>query len=154
MSNKLYIKTEKGDIMTFSKSQMSGYQARMRTSMIRLLSWNLAWLVSSAFMKFGPKFLWHQAVLFTLLAIGLNVCVGIGLILANKKYIEALDELQRKIYLNALAFTVGVALIIGVPYSVMEMYNVLPFHAYIWHLLMLMALTFCVSILHGTWRYR
>jgi hypothetical protein len=140
--------------MTHSKPQESGYQSRIRMGNIRLIIWNGAWAGSCALMKFGPKSLWDKASVLTLLAVGLNLCMGVGLILANKKYIAELDELQRKIYLNALAITVGVALIVGVPFSVMDTYEVIPFHAQIWQLLMLMSLTFIVSFLYGTWRYR
>jgi hypothetical protein len=68
-------------------------------------------------------------LVFTLLAIGLEVVVGVGMILANKKYVAELDELQQKVYLNALGITVGVALIAGIPYSVMDCYHVISFHA-------------------------
>jgi hypothetical protein len=105
-------------------------------------------------MAFGPKFLWNRALQFTLLAVGLNVCVGVGLLLANKKYVEELDELQRKVYLNALAIAVGVGLIAGVPFSVMGTNHVIPFKADVADLMMIMALTFVVSMLYGTWRYR
>ena len=65
-----------------------------------------------------------------------------------------LDELQRKVYLNALGITVGVAVIAGIPYSVMDSYHVIPFPADIAHLVMLMSLTFVVTFVYGTRRYR
>jgi hypothetical protein len=136
------------------KRPENGYQSRIWMRTIRLACWGGAWLAATALMKFGPKFLWNQALVFTLLAIGLNVVVGVGMILANKKYVAELDELQQKVYLNALGITVGVALIAGIPYSVMDSYHVISFHAEIWHLLMLMTVTFVVSFLYGTWRYR
>jgi len=136
------------------KTPENGYQSRIWTRTIRLACWGGAWLAATALMKFGPKFLWNKALAFTLLAVGLDVAVGVGMILANKTYLAELDELQQKIYLNALGITVGVALVAGVPYSVMDFYHVIPFHAEIWHLLMLIGLTFSVSFLYGTWRYR
>ena len=136
------------------KTPENGYQSRVWTSTLRLACWGAAWLAATALMKFGPRFLWNRALVFTLLAIGLNVAVGVGMVLANKTYLVTLDELQQKVYLNALGITVGVALIAGVPYSVMDYYHVISFHAEIWHLLLLMSLTFSVSILAGTWRYR
>jgi hypothetical protein len=105
-------------------------------------------------MALGPKFLWNKALGFTLLAVGLDVALGVGLILANKKYLEELDELQRKVQLNSLGITVGVGMIAGIPYSVMNSYHVLPFHADVSHLVMLMGLTCVVSNLYGTRRYR
>lgn len=140
--------------MNQSTTRESGYQSRIRTSNIRLVSWNGAWLAATALMKFGPKFLWNEALVFTLLAIGLDVAVGVGVILANKKYLAELDELQQKVYLNALAITVGVAVFAGVPYSILYEYSVIPFKADIAHLIGLMGLTFSVSFLYGTWRYR
>jgi hypothetical protein len=131
-----------------------GYQSRIRTNVIQLFRWCGAWAGTCALMAFGPKFLWNKALVFTLLAIGLNVCVGMGTFVANKKYLEELDELQRKVHLNSLAITVGVAMIAGVPYSVMDFYHVIPFHADIWHLMVLMSLTYAASNLYGTRRYR
>jgi hypothetical protein len=136
------------------KTPENGYQSRICKSILRLLCWNGAWLAATVLMKFGPRFLWNQASVFTLLAVGLDVAVGVGMILATKKYVMELDELQQKVYLNALGTTAGVTLIAGVPYSVMDLYHVIPFHAEIWHLLLLMGLTFIVSFLYGTWRYR
>ena len=140
--------------MNQPKSPEIGYQSRIRTNIIRLACWNGAWVAATALMSFGPKFLWNRALGFTLLAVGLDVAVGVGMILATKKYVMELDELQQKVYLNALAITVGVGLIAGVPYSVMDTYHVMPFKADIAHLVILMGLTFFVSILYGTWRYR
>jgi len=136
------------------KLQENGYQSRIRTSSMRLARWNGAWVAASALMAFGPKFIWNKDVLFTLLAVGLNVAVGVSLILASKKYVEELDELQRKVYFNALAITVGVAIVAGIPYSVLNTYGVLPFHADVGHLVILMGLTFWVAHQYGTRRYR
>lgn len=140
--------------MNSQKPPENGYQSRMRANVMRLALWSGAWVATSALMGFGPRFLWNKALLFTLLAVGLNFAVGVGMILANKRYVAELDELQRKVYLNALGITVGVALIVGIPLSVMGTYHVIPFHADISHLVMIMGLTFVVSNLYGTWRYR
>ena len=131
-----------------------GYNSRTRANVIRLFYWNGAWVAATALMGFGPKFLWNKTLVFTLLAVGVNVAVGVGMILANKKYLAELDELQRKVQLNSMGITLGVALIAGVPLSVMDAYHVIPFHADIAYLLILMSLTFAVSNLYGTQRYR
>src|SRR3954451_10313015 len=108
MSTKLYIKAIKGDTMNQAKPKDMGYASRIMKSTGRLACWGGAWVAATALMKFGPKYLWDKSLLLTPLAVGLNVCVGIGLILAQKRYIAELDELQQKVYLNALGITVGV----------------------------------------------
>lgn len=140
--------------MNQRKPPENSYQSRIRTNVIRLFQWNVAWAAATALMAFGPKFLWNKALVFTLLAVGLDLAVGVGMILANKKYLAEVDELQRKIQLNSMGITLGVGLIAGVPLSVMDANHVIPFHADIAHLSILMALTFLVSNLYGTWRYR
>ncbi len=136
------------------KPPENGYQSRTRANVMRLFYWNGAWAAATALMSFGPKFLWNKSLGFTLLAVGLDIAVGVGMILANKKYLAELDEFQRKVQLNSMGITLGVGLIAGVPLSVMDAYHVIPFHADIAHLSILMALTFLVSNLYGTWRYR
>jgi hypothetical protein len=140
--------------MHHAKPSENGYQSRTRTNTMRLLRWNCAWVAATALMAFGPASIWSKAVVFTLTAVGLDFAIGVGMVLANKKYIAELDELQRKVYLNALAITVGVAVIAGIPFSVMDTYHVIPFKADISHLVILMGLTFGVSIAYGTLRYR
>ncbi|MBZ5576554.1 MAG: hypothetical protein LAP40_08355 [Acidobacteriia bacterium] len=137
-----------------SKPPESRYQSRTRTNVIRLFRWCGGWGVATALMAFGPRFLWNRALVFTLLAVGLDVAVGVGMILANKKYVAELDELQRKVQLNSTGITLGVGLIAGVPLSVLDAYHVIPFHADIAYLLILMSLTFAASNLYGTRRYR
>jgi peptidoglycan/LPS O-acetylase OafA/YrhL len=136
------------------KPSENSYESRTRRNVIRLFYWTAAWVGTSALMAFGPKFLWNKALLFTLLAVALNVFVGICMIMTNKKYFDELDDLQRKVHLNSLAITVGVAFIAAVPYSVMDSYHVIPFHADIAYLMMLMGLTYGVSNVYGIWRYR
>ena len=68
--------------------------------------------------------------------------------------IAELDQLQRKVQLNSMGITLGVALIAGVPISVMDSYHVIPIHADIAYLPILLSLTFAVSNLYGTRRYR
>jgi hypothetical protein len=140
--------------MTQPNKPEASYQTRLRANIKRLAYWNGAWIAATALMSFGPKFLWNRALTFSLLAVALDIAVGVGMILATMKYVAELDELQRKVYLNALGVTVGVGLITGVPYSVMATYQMIPFKADIAHLVMLMAFTFLVSIVYGTWRYR
>jgi hypothetical protein len=149
-----YIKTTKGDIMNQLKRPENSYQSRTRTNVIRIFRWTGAWGAATALMAFGPKFLWNKSLVFTLLAVGLALAVGVGMILANKNYLEELDDLQRKVQLNSMGITLGVGLIAGVPILVMESYHIIPFQADIAYLLILMSVTFAVSNLYGTWRYR
>ena len=140
--------------MNQAKPKATSYQSRISKGLKQLASWAGAWLAATALMKFGPKYLWNQTSLLTPLVIGLNVCVGIGLILAHKRYLAQLDELQQRVYLNALGLTLGVVLIAVIPYSVVHTYHLIAFQADISDLVVLMSLTFIVSLCYGSVRYR
>jgi hypothetical protein len=74
----LYIKAEGGRHMNQPKTPEKSYQSRIWMRTIRLACWGGAWLAATALMKFGPKFLSNKALAFTLLAVGLDVAVGVG----------------------------------------------------------------------------
>lgn len=139
--------------MNQPKAAENGYESRIRTIVIQLFCWCGTWAATCALLAFGPRFIWNKAMPFTLLAVCLNVCAGIGMLVANKRYLEELDELQRKVQLNSLAITVGVAFIVGVPYSLLDSFQLIPFHASVWHLVVLMTLTYSGSDLYGTRQY-
>jgi hypothetical protein len=141
-----------GEIMNQSKPLERSYASRTNTGLRRLAGWAGAWVASTWLMKLGPEHLWDKALLFTLLAVGLDVAVGVGLILAHQRWAAGLDELQRKIYLDATGITLGVTVIAGVPYSFLSKLGVVPFQFS--HLLILTCVTFLISNIYGTWRYR
>jgi hypothetical protein len=140
--------------MNPSKPPKHSYQSRNLRSILQLFSWAVAWVGTCALMSFGPRLLWNKTSALTLLAVGLNFCVGVGLIVVHKKYLGSLDELQRKVYLDALGITVGVVLIVAVPYAVLDRFNIVHLKGEVSDLLILMTVTFLASFLNGTWRYR
>jgi hypothetical protein len=132
----------------------NGYHSRTLKNILQLAGWAGAWLGTCALMALGPRFLWNKALVFTLAAVGLNFCVGVGLILVHKKYLASLDELQRKVYLDALGITVGVVLIVAIPYAVLDRYDIVHLKNEVSGLMILMSVTFLASFFYGTWRYR
>ncbi len=137
-----------------SKTLENTYHSRTLKNVLHLAGWAGAWLATCALMAFGPRFLWNQDLPFTLVAVGLNFAIGVGLVLAHKRYLASLDELQRKVYLDALGITVGVILIVSIPYAVLDRYNIVHLNNQVSGLMVLMSVTFLVSLFYGTWRYR
>jgi hypothetical protein len=123
-------------------------------STLRLAYWTGAWLITTAILAFGPKFIWGQAAALTYGAFALNVLAGVAMILANKNYIRDLDELHRKIMLDAMGITLGVAVVVSLAHSLLDNYDLVPFRADAAHLLILMSLTFMASVVLGMRRYR
>lgn len=130
-----------------------GFQANVKRQTVRLAWWTLAWLLSMALATFGPDYLWGGQQIFTVIAIGINLVIGFGMIVAIKNHLRSLDELHQKIHLDAMGLTLGVGLVVGLAYSNLDIGNVVAFDAEISHLVVLMSLTYLAAIILGTRKY-
>jgi hypothetical protein len=84
----------------------------------------------------------------------LNLGTGIGMIVATRRYVQGLDEMQQKIFLQAGALTLGVGLVCGLSYEQLEDVGLISFEPEISHLVILMCITFLVGMIAGHRRYR
>ena len=130
------------------------FSANNTKNTLLLFYWTLAWVLTTALINFGTEYIWLSNKLFTSLAILLNVVIGFGMILAVKRYLKGLDEMQQKIQLDAMALSLGVGLVIGLGYSSMGQTNLIPFEPEISHMIMLMSLTYIAGIFAGLRKYR
>jgi hypothetical protein len=140
--------------MNSLKTESSDWVAQGRKNTLRLGYWTGAWLVTMAVATFGPLLVWQPNQLLSALAIFLNIGIGFGMILANKNHLDGLDEMQQKIQLEAMALSLGVGLVVGLGYSVMDTSNLISFDAEISHLVILMGLTYGAGIIVGLRKYR
>jgi hypothetical protein len=120
----------------------------------RLALWTGSWVLTMALAAFGPKFIWDYNATFSVLAISLNTLMGIGMILMNRKYINELDELHKKVNMDAMAISLGVGVVGGLSYSMLDVVNVVSFDAEISHVLMLISITYIIAIVVGNLRYK
>ena len=128
--------------------------ARTKTHTIRLGFWTGTWVLSTAVAAFGPKFLWNFNTSLSIVGVLIHLGIGFGMILANKQYLNALDELMRKIQLEAMALTLGVGLVVGMSYELLEDIKLISFEPEISHLIMLMGFTYVIGIILGNRRYQ
>ena len=128
------------------RSHKQDWQANVRKQTVKLGYWTLAWLLTMALATFGPKFLWQADELVTMAAIGLNLLLGIGMIVANRDHLRSLDELQQKIQLETMSITLGVVLVMGIACSNLDVASIIRFDAEISHVVILMGLTYLGAV--------
>ena len=116
--------------------------------------WTLAWTLSMAIATFGPQFLWNEKSVGTLLAIIVNLILGIQMILANRKFINSGDELQKKIHLESLGLTLGLAVIVGLSYSLLDQKNLISGDAEISVLVLFIGITYLVTMTINNKKYK
>ncbi|GAA4440905.1 hypothetical protein GCM10023188_38750 [Pontibacter saemangeumensis] len=121
---------------------------------VRLASWTFAWTASVALATFGPEYFWPGNTLPTVLAILLNASLGAGMIFANIRHLKGQDELQQKIQLEAMAIALGVGVVGGLTYSLLDTTDVMAGDAEIAMLVILIGLTYLGASIIGQIRYR
>jgi uncharacterized membrane protein len=126
---------------------------QMKKATKNLALWTLFWLVSLALATFGPKFIWQENTTWSIIAVVINASFGAGLILAHIKHLSALDELQKKVQLDAMGIALGVGIVGGLSYSVMDISNIISGDAEIGFLVMLISISYMVALAVGKKRY-
>lgn len=140
--------------MNDSKADGSSWTASTNKNCAHLMIWTVAWIATTAIAAFGPKLVWDFATLPTIGAQLLNLGIGVGMIVATRRHVQGLDELQQKIFLEAGALTLGVGLVAGLSYELLEDVRLITFEPEISHLVILMAITFVLGTVAGNRRYR
>ena len=140
--------------MSTTPRDTGDWASRMIRNTLGLAAWTAAWGASVAVAAFGPEILWNEAPAPTLIAIAVTVLVGIGMLFANKRNLQGLDELQRSIQLQAMAWTLGAGLVGGVAWTMFARHDLVGFEAEIGHLVAFMGLVYMVGTVAGVLRYR
>lgn len=130
------------------------WNSELKSNEKQLKLWTLLWVLSMAIATFGPIFFWKGNTTLSAIVILINVGVGAGMILANRKYINSLDELQKKIQLDAMGIALGVGVVGGLGYSLLDQTNVIGKDAEIGFLVLLISLTYMIGSLVGQKRYK
>lgn len=131
-----------------------GWNKQLQQNTKILAFWTFAWVASLALATFGHVFFWEGNKLLIILSIALNAAFGIGMILANIRHIKSLDEMQRKIQLEAMGISLGVGVVGGLNYKLFDTTNLMSGDAEIAFLVILISLTYLSAIIIGQIRYK
>lgn len=130
------------------------WNAQIKKNTKKLAIWTMLWTSSMALATFGPKFIWDENVMLTVLAVIINALFGVGMILMNIKHINSLDDLQKKIQLDAMGIALGVGVVGGLSYSVLDTTNLITKDAEISFLVIFISVTYLICLLIGQKRYK
>lgn len=132
---------------------MNAHCKKQKQNTKKLAMWTLAWVISLALVSFSTLLPWHSDT-YVIMATLANLAIGFGMVWANRTYLKDLDELQKKIQLDAMAATLGIAVVVGLSYSLLEVNKIIGFHAEISHIVFLIGITYSIGIAVGVKRYQ
>ncbi len=127
-------------------------ERRKRT--IKLALWTWSWVATLAIATLGPKYIWDGQEWLTVFAILVNLFNGVFMILANRDLFNHFDELERKLHLESLAFTLGASVVAGLTYSLLDQTNIIKSDAEISTLVAFIGVTYFISLLVNRRRYQ
>ena len=120
----------------------------------RLAAWTWSWVATMAIATFGPEFIWDDHTVLTVLAVLVNFVNGILMIAANRDLFNNFDELERKIHLESLALTLGLAVVVGLSLSLLDTTNLISYNAEISHLVLFIGVIYLIIVGINSRRYR
>ena len=122
------------------------WERKVNRNTKQLAFWTAGWLLTMALASFGPVLIWSGDKLWSFLAIVLNTLVGAIMIVANKRQLQSLDEMQQRIQRDAMGVTLGVGLVLGLSYSNLDITDLIPGDAEISVLVIIMGLTYAITM--------
>ncbi|MGB5498442.1 MAG: hypothetical protein WBM77_05900 [Maribacter sp.] len=130
------------------------WNTQIKRNTKKLAIWTTLWTGSMALATFGPKFIWDEKVALTVVAVIINALLGVGMILINIKHLNALDDLQKKIQLDAMGIALGAGIVGGLSYTLLDITNLITNDAEISFLVIFISVTYLISLLIGQKRYK
>ena len=118
-----------------------------------LLGWTLAWVVSLAFLTGAENTLWNDLI-YTKIGLLINLVIGIVMIVAHKNLFKTYDELQKKIQFEAMAITLGLAVVVGLTYEVSFDFGVIDKEPEFEYLMLFICFSYVASTIIGAIRYK
>ena len=117
------------------------------------MAWIFAWVASMAFLSYGVNFLWDN-LLITKIGLLINLAIGVGMIIANKNVFKHYDELQKKIQFDAMAITLGLAVVVGLVYEISFDFGVIDSEPEFEYLVFFISFSYMTSMIISSIKYK
>jgi hypothetical protein len=139
--------------VTSSITPQSTYDRRAIRDNLAFVGWTFAWMASLVVSDKAALYDWWTAEWITWLSIAVNFALGVWLVIRFMRMLRGMDDLQRKIQLDALAISFGVSLVFTICYSLLVTWGYITDEE-VTDVFMVMCVTYALAALAGTLRYR
>ena len=118
-----------------------------------MLAWCFTWVASLAFLSAGVNYLW-DSLLITKIGLLINLAIGIGMIIEHKNLFNTYDELQKKIQFEAMAITLGLAVVVGNTYEISFDFGVINSEPEFEYLIIFISFIYITSTIINSRKYK
>jgi len=131
----------------------NNYDSRSIRDNLVMVAWIFTWMASLTVSDKAALYGWWSASWLTTLSIVVNVALGIAMMIYFMRMLRNMDDLQRKIQLDALSMALGISLVGCAAYSLMVTWGII-LDEEVSDIFMLMCGAYSVSVMIGVVRYR
>ncbi|MEM1412824.1 MAG: hypothetical protein AAGH19_10750 [Pseudomonadota bacterium] len=138
--------------MNASVSERSYDQRAIRDN-LAFVGWVFVWMLSLTVSDKAALYGWWSAEWITWGSIVVNFALGVWLVLRYVRMLSGMDDLQRKIQLEALAMSFGITLVCTISYSLLVTWGYITDEE-VTDIFMIMCVSFSLAVIGSTLRYR
>ena len=135
------------------QSDTNDYDSRSIRDNLVLVAWIFLWMASLTVSDKAALYGWWSNSWLTTLSIAVNVTLGIVMMVYFMRMLRNMDDLQRKIQLDALSMALGISMVGAAAYSLMVTWGII-LDEEVSDIFMLMCVSYAVSVMIGAVRYR
>ena len=129
------------------------YDARSVRDNLVLVAWIFAWMAALTVADKAALYGWWESQWMTFFAIAIHILLGLGVLWKFMSMLKGMDDLQRRIQLEALSMALGISMVGAAAYSLLVTWGYIVDEE-VSDIFMLMCVSYSVSVLIGLWRYR
>lgn len=139
--------------MNIATKQTGTYDKRSIKENIKMVALIFIWMISLIVSDKAALYGWWSAEWITVLSIIINAGFGLGVLHSYRRMLKGMDDLQRKIQLEALSMAFGVSVIGSISYSLLVTWGYI-IDEEVTDIFLLMCISFSASVLLNSLRYK
>jgi len=131
---------------------LTSEQKRTKKSLIFVAS-TFIWIATMIYIDKGILYAWFGSDTLINLLIAVDTMFGIVVIFTFINLLKSMDELQRKIQFDALAFSMGTTIVASITYSLLTTAQIVK-DSETSDLILIMTFCYMASVIYGQVKYR
>lgn len=131
---------------------LTSEQKRTKKSLIFVAS-TFIWIATMIYIDKGILYGWFGSDMLVNLLIAVDTLLGVVVIFMFLSLLKSMDELQRKIQFDALAFSMGATFVASITYSLLTTAQIVK-DSEISDLVLIMTFCYMASVIYGQVKYR
>lgn len=139
--------------MIYALNESSAYDKRAIRDNLKLVAWIFVWMASLTVSDKAALHGWWEESWITVLSIIINAGLGLWVVYRYRHMLQGMDDLQRKIQLEALAIALGISLVGACSYTLLVTWGYI-IDEEVSDIFALMCVSYAGASMYGVWKYR